>query len=570
MKLTHLQRDLLPILLIVIAGLILGVHCLLFGFPFYADDSITQVVSYSQFLEQLTHGDPYPRWLPKMNGGLGSAHFFYYSPAAYYLTTPLKFIFTADANGWRQLGLGAVLALIASGLAIYWWLKPQAGHRPALAAAIIYMALPYHLNLDLYARGAYAELWGFVLMPLLLTSVDRVIDGKRWAVPCLSLVYALMILTHMPTTLLFSLLPPGYLLVRTSRKELRTQKFLQLSGGMLLGVGVAAFYLVPALALERFIFSSEATEGHYNYGNWFLFGGLSWTSGRAEFFWFTLEVAGLAVLAYVIARLNDGRGSNSNLTFWFAVSLVSVFMMTPLSKWIWSALSPLQKIQFPWRFNTVLSLAAATLVGFVFARARRFSLFAFSSVVLCLLSVWAYDLNRRAWFSYPIHYVDSVVVNERTKWLEQKRDQNEVRPRWVVSLREKDLAALLNRVGKTAELPGAAFLDGAGQVEIQTWDFARMTFAVDSTAKATLTISQFYFPGWEARLDNTSELQPAPSIPGGLVSVTVPQGTHIVELKRVWTKPEVTGGVVSVCSLIVLLALLIWPLAFRGRTSQVD
>ncbi len=152
------------------AGLVLTLPVLILGIPFLSDDAGFHAVWYTHFSHQLWAGDLYPRWLTGMNGGLGSPVFFFYPPLPYFLTSILRPFFRSDPRGLHQLGVSASLALIASGFFTYLWLKYFVDQAAALAAAILYMAMPYHLAADLYVRGSFAEYWAFVWMPLVLYS----------------------------------------------------------------------------------------------------------------------------------------------------------------------------------------------------------------------------------------------------------------------------------------------------------------------------------------------------------------------------------------------------------------
>ena len=74
---------------------------------------------------------------------------------------------------------------------------------PALLSALSYMALPYHL-IDIYQRSALAESWAFTFIPLICFFTVKI---RRKALPHLvglSLSYAGLILTHLPTAFLFT------------------------------------------------------------------------------------------------------------------------------------------------------------------------------------------------------------------------------------------------------------------------------------------------------------------------------------------------------------------------------
>lgn len=561
------RQQITPFALIVCAGVIVCLPCLLFGFPYYGDDSATHAVSFSRFSEQLWQGDPYPRWLAKMNSGLGSVYFLFYSPIPHYLTSTLRPLFPNDSFGWSQLGVGACAAVVASGLTFFFWIRNHARTWPATIASIVYMALPYHLNIDLYTRGAYAELWVFACMPLMLYAIDLLKRSYTNGVVWVSVTNALLITTNLPIALIFSPAAVGYALATMSAEQ-RLKKISVFGSSFVLGVALAAIYLVPAIALKKFTFLSEGVSGHYFYGNWFLFTGLNWSSVRSEIFWFTLEVGVLAVLAFLVADKTKDGPSKRHVYFWIAVAVSSFLLMTSLSKPVWMLIPTLREVQFPWRFNAVLSVAAAALLAHALSEngAARMRLL-LRVVLLGLIVIWLYDLGRRSWFSYPAHYFDQAVVRERNRWLEQQRDQNEFRPRWVVSIREKELEALSQRLGKSNETPGVALLQGDGIVSILHWDRQAIVLAVDISEPQIARVSQFYFPGWTATLDGQNEAEVNPSVPGGLVSVAVPAGKHTLVLRRVATRPEKIGTWISASALTLLVCFGVLSVARKTKSS---
>src|SRR5713226_4500911 len=77
------------ILVIIAVGIVLTLPAVVYGLPFFGDDSAVHTLWYSNFSQQLWAGEWYPRWLQGMNGGLGSPALFYYPPASYFLTSML-------------------------------------------------------------------------------------------------------------------------------------------------------------------------------------------------------------------------------------------------------------------------------------------------------------------------------------------------------------------------------------------------------------------------------------------------------------------------------------------------
>jgi hypothetical protein len=61
-------KSLMPLLLIIFAGLISAIPILVFGFPVSGHDSINHAIFYNNFADQFRSGELYPRWLMNMNG----------------------------------------------------------------------------------------------------------------------------------------------------------------------------------------------------------------------------------------------------------------------------------------------------------------------------------------------------------------------------------------------------------------------------------------------------------------------------------------------------------------------
>ncbi len=185
---------------IILAGLVASLPTVFFGF--LRGDRV-HLVWAKHFSDQLWAGNLYPRWLLDMSSGFGSPTFYFYGPVSYYITSLFFLVLPYHGYGWLQVGLSAVLATVGSGLAAYLWLRERVSRPVACLAAILYMWLPYHLRIDHLGRFAFAEYWGFVWMPLCLYFVSRVMRGHRRGTAGLAITYALLLMTHPPTALLF-------------------------------------------------------------------------------------------------------------------------------------------------------------------------------------------------------------------------------------------------------------------------------------------------------------------------------------------------------------------------------
>src|SRR5712692_10492826 len=332
------------------AGLVLTLPVLIFGIPFLSDDAGLHAVWYTHFSGQLWSGDFYPRWLAGMNGGLGSPVFFFYPPLPYFLTSMLKPFFRNDPQGLHQLGVSASLALIASGWFTYLWLKNVVDESAALTAAILYMAMPYHLVADLYVRSYFAEYWAFVWMPLILHFIHRLVSGQKLAFLGVAIGSALLITTHLPATLTFFVIPFCYVVLFAPKKQ-RLKMLVISLGAATLGVGLSAIYLLPAMTTQRFVLLNRMTTGYLSYENWLFFAKFSlWKEDKITLALLTLDIIGLATCAFLIGRSSlDNKQRRINCLL-YGIAITSTLMMTEISKPVWLVLPVIRRLQFPWRF----------------------------------------------------------------------------------------------------------------------------------------------------------------------------------------------------------------------------
>jgi uncharacterized membrane protein len=246
--------NLAPVLLIVLASLAVSYPVLRFGMLPRGHDSIEHLQWYSCFATQLWSGEFFPRWLERMNAGLGSPSFFVYAPLPYYLASilrPISRLFSVAAPESFEMGVSMWVAVALSGLFAYLWLRQFTSRNAALFGSLVYLLAPYHLSIDLYARAAVPELWSFVWIPLALYCASRALATNSSLMTAgLAVTYALLIITHIFTALLFTVVLIGYGL-NVAVSAGRPRQIAVLGLAVVLGIALSAFYLFPALANEK-------------------------------------------------------------------------------------------------------------------------------------------------------------------------------------------------------------------------------------------------------------------------------------------------------------------------------
>jgi len=149
------------------------------------------------------------------------------------------------------LGLFESLALAAAGLASWFWLRTFTHPLAATLAAVVYISLPFTLADGIYARSSIGGLCTFIWMPLAL-SLCETIYRRASAVFALSGVYALLLASNVLATILFAPALTIYAILYGRQMEPSLfRRTLLVCVAQLLGAGMAAAHLLPALAYRR-------------------------------------------------------------------------------------------------------------------------------------------------------------------------------------------------------------------------------------------------------------------------------------------------------------------------------
>ena len=534
----------------------------------------------SQFTSQLWAGDLYPRWLAEMNDGLGSPVMLFYAPLPYYLTALLRPFFWADPQGWHQLGVACGIAIVLSGFTAYAWLRRVVSAPAALLAALIYLSAPYHLACDLFQRFAFGELWAFVWMPLLLLATDAMLAGRRLAWLALALSYAALITTHLPTTMIFSpvllcyaffKLPPAAWLPAA----------LKYGAALALGIGIAMIYLLPALTGRDNVSFGDMLETYFNPAYNFLFYGPRYDDEFRLYVrnqgWLAAVMIVVSVAAFACTARTADRARRAWVAVWFAVALLSFAIMLPPAKPLWDWIGPLRAIQFPWRFNTLLTLAVAALIAAWVAwggpRSGRWklwmiviaSLALFAQTVPVLLTYLLISATPGApSLEKMMNQFGTLVPATRIK-LEGaavKLEVPEYRPRGVPRAHLLNADALRKFAGAR---PRATIAEEQGTVSVQDWRAGRITLASDARQATWVTLRLFYYPNWQASANG--QALPTRPDPGGLLEIEVPSGPQQVQVSFARSRMEQWGAMVSLASLLIAAVLAWRGTRVRGGAS---
>jgi hypothetical protein len=548
------------ILVLAVAALALSLPIFIHGPMYSGHDTKEHIAFGTYFAEQFWQGDLYPRWLLNMNHGLGSASFFVYPPFpsyVYALLLPL-----AHAVRTNAFCLGEYLCLLASGFCGFLWMTTIASRRISLIAAILYMLLPYHLAIDFYRRDALSECWALAWMPLVLYFTTQVVRKKRYAVAGLALAYALLIVSHLTSVAILSALP--LLLALTIAERGRKAKALfTVMGGLALGTAVAAAYLVPAFANVKYFPVSRldipidnGPRGDLLDFGWDLFTRHSAKSGFVQAVSLaTVDTVLFIALCGFVARKKGPRSRRGQAWLWLAVCPIPIFLMSGTSQWLWKALPPLASaVQFPFRFDVVLCVAALPLAAFLLTDAMQLPVRSRVGIFIVV------GLFAATWFG---GYAGA--VKQLTRDGNDAGSERKVYDGWFAAWTPSgtDLASAL----ESAALPPARFATGQGTAQVLLWKPRHIEVLTECDACGPLIVKQLYYPKWKVRLvPEGKALVVEPKLPQGLLAVQVPPGRNqiLVEIPR--GLDEQVGMWISAIGFLVWVVLLTASFVGSKRT----
>jgi|GEM_PF-704792 len=555
---TH--HPLLPNFLILLVALLACAPLLQHG-AISGGDLWLHLIWVKHFTTQLAQGELYPRWMMDMHLGAGSPTFYFYAPLAYYITA-IPGLLLPWIELATQHAIGETLIIALSGLTFYHYAHRRFAAIPALFAALVYMLLPYHYEIDLWTRQDLSELANYIWLPLVLDYTERLFDGEK-AMIGLAISYGGMMLTHLPTALLFSLGLAGYVLMLAYQKpswRLSVQLSARFSIAITIGILLAGIYWIPAVFCQKYIHAEEWWTPNYDFNLWF-FPPINRNSSIIDFpFALRLfDILRLSTAIFALCWLNARRGDNPQIMkrLWSCLMLVLIswFFMSSWSRLLWEHLPLLRKVQFPWRIAMVLDLATAiaALLMMNSLYLQRDKLTTLTTVVV--IGLFLYSLaTTSVRFTVPpddeqvkismFYLVHSVLVG---------KDTGAHRPRWWNPAQEENNDKYIDALGQTG------YDQRNGSITVETWMPRRISFNVNLQKPTTLIVRQFYFPNWRASIFGTGTvLNITPAVNTGLIQIIAPAGKYELRLDMGRLQEE-NAGLASTClAILLLLGRVIW------------
>jgi hypothetical protein len=525
------------------------------------------------FYTGLASGEIYPRWEEDTNRGFGAPTTSYYPPGVYYLTSA----FYAVTQDWlRALMNTHLLLMVAAAATVYIYARQAMGRGAAMAAMAAYIFLPYHM-LDQYQRGAMAELLVFVWMPLMLLFGERLMSAqtgssgqpsKLASAVGLAATYGAFLWSHPPTAYQFTLGFGVYVLVLCLMRR-EWKGLVAVGGSMVLGIGLAAMYLLPA-AIEQDLIHREYVAETWPYHKTYIFvHDLYKTDVHSGFFklidasWIsgTLVIAIGAITLLWLKRqsLTTNPALKQRVLLWTILGGLASFMMTSASMPVGKLIPKIDIGVFSWRMLSITTLVVALLAGSFTQAAVNAAGRGLRADRILFASLAALVIVGGAGFSAV------AVARPMSNAIVFEPEPEHLNWATIPSTAPADPTELPENV------PQAALATAeSGEAVVESWKPEHRVVRASLRKDDTLLIRTFNFPGWTAAVDG--QRVPIKSSENlGSIEIELQAGTHRVTLDFLDTDPRRRFRLVSLSSFVVLIALSgTSVLRRRSASKQVD
>jgi len=548
MLINFLKKNVL-LILIFIASLWQGRYLFNSGFYTFSDES--HLANLHQMVQSLKSGQFPPRWAPNFSYNFGHPFFIFYYLLPFFVASFFNIFFNFSLI-W-SLKITFFISILGSGLAMYFLSRQFFTKLISFSLTIIYLFTPYRA-VDLYVRGAVGEMYGFLLMPLVLLSFILLIKNtqKKYLIFAITTLFFLIVSHNLTLILFFPVLiflSISLILSLHSSKHKRLKSFFRLVTAIGISLFFSAFYLIPVIFEKRYLqagtpfnpidhfpFIKQLILPYWGYGAsvWGPTDQLSFNIGIANL----IGVIFICILFIFFKTNKFIKFIGSLLICFFA----SVFMMNIRSYFVWQIIPIASYIQFPWRFLILTTFLTPLLIGFISYKKQLFSI----PLVLALISI----LTTVTYFKpHTILNVDDNYFLNRF-FINQNSQQDISLLSDVYHLNSEDYLPLTIWTKKRPlSLPEKIEADpNISLSNINYLSDISYSFDTISTTSATLKINNYYYPGWQATINQ----KPATVFPIddiGRIGLDIPSGQNHITINFRKTPLRLFADTISLVSI---------------------
>ncbi|MFN0279947.1 MAG: 6-pyruvoyl-tetrahydropterin synthase-related protein [Pyrinomonadaceae bacterium] len=532
--------------LIAVISFAVFVPVLIFGFPGNSGDfrhhfQISQALNYS-----IEYGSFFADWVFQENNGYGAVTVRFYPPLLHYFSAIGKTItgdwilaFYLTFSIWSLIG-GLGMYLFANDL-----LKNK---KAASLAASLFLLSPYHFT-QAYSAAMLGEFAALSLLPFAFYFTRRICVSHDLIGICgFAASFALIIVSSVPQTVVGAIFAGIYFLLCLDRKRL-LQSVAAFATAFALALTCSAFYWLRLVFEVKWLkIFQPNTAPDYDFRNHFLLSNIHFDD---QGIWLVNLMFGiltaLVAVSLVLSRKPFALARQPEIRNILILLAVASLLMLPISLLIWEHLNVLQRIQFPWRLMSVVTIAACIIPAAAAQKLASEYSHNLRPLVLILIGICLmYGTFSLKQIVLGAAYIEKSEFTLLAKSLVTAKGLEHWLPIWA----------------DEHTFDNALQVDAAGRsTDITTWEPELRRFTITEGQETKARVGLLYYPHWHTTL-NGSEVETQRS-QDGAVEIEIPSGETNVEIKFVEPGTTRVARIVSAASWLALLSLLF--VGFRRR-----
>lgn len=510
------------------------------------------------------HGAIYPHWAESANYLAGEPRFVFYPPLSWIVGGLLGVVLPWT---WTPVAF-TLLALLGAGFSFRAMARAWMPEDSATIAACLYVLNPYMLFVA-YERGAMAELLAAMWVPLLVLYGLRT---KRSLLP-LALTVAAIWLTNAPAGVMGCYML-AVLVAVTAAQEKNWRLMGRAAAGVALGLGLAGFWLIPALYEQRWVEIARAIGPLMRVEDSFLFGyaKLAGISADERFdviyhnqvlrtvSWIVVVLIAGAVVAAWLARKKRN-------VIWMPLVVIGAAVSILQLRWtdgVWRLAPELKFLQFPWRWMMVLGLVFAALAGLALRgeAATRRAIAVRAALMLLLAGGMAVLSSLLFW--QPCDDEDNVQAQIATfheagfegtdEYTPQGADNGEIQQGLPQVRLLKSPNAEQASDGNNSQWTSDPSEEIAADVKVDRWNSERKSVTIVTAQPAYAVLRLMDYPAWRVTR-NGAVVSERARRGDGLMAIPIAAGTNHIDVRWRTTGDQWAGIGISLAALAITLVL---------------
>ena len=481
-------------------------------------DGLIHIQRIEEFHASIIHGQVPPRITYYLNEGIGYPMFVANYQLPYYFAEIFMLITSDPVFSFKTvLSLTYILSIVFMFLV----LKNFGGALASLCGAIVFAYLPYRFA-NLYTRAAFGESVAIMFVPLTLLTLNLISKNKKNGTLLFAFSVFGLITSH---TIIFVLFVPfliAYLLffIKTDKKMIK-----KIIAGFLLSIGLSSFQLFPVIFERKYLRLEETflqvySKHYINIYQLLRIPKEGINMGSA----YQIGIGSLMVIISSFISLLIKR--SKYLSIFLVFIFTSLFMILPISSWLWDYSLLLKYIIFPWRFLSIIILSTAFLTTYL---VNNFKFKKFIAVFIILTSIYSsrhYFLKPTQFSSTPTSVIPGFPNEYDTIWTKDN----------------------------TYKVQSLVTTKPHTNIQNLTNDGSKLSFSLRTSKLTDVIIRKIYFPGWTLKINGVSHKL---SQTDGLIHFQTAPGNWVIKIYLSETPVRKIGDFITLLSLVLLIVFFI-------------